>query len=816
MKVHKSLLGLFALPVFIFGFFFAPTCLSHGNHHSPNPLKTSAGKITADNFSSTAIRGIDAIGGIDDWFLTNGVLCATISDKKHETYLSVTGGFLIDLGDCKKNNDQWPALHFLSNLSKSDILPANNISVINNKLSSSIIVKGLRDGIENTTRYTVNNKQPHTLFITNTLKRIKPGKKIRLFGSMVLHPQRALTPFTIDTQNPQNSKGFTFPKTNTDDMLSLIRAMSSQDKHVFLGSKTITPPINYSITFTESWLNKSNGDKAPLTFFSLNNENVSLMAIFTRPLPFTKRGRPSIFDALSIALMDIKPGESITFTQKITLLNKDYFPHPKLNHTKKTNTSSGLLLLPKGAVMRLTIKGINGTPDPVFNKDSYLFSVGKNTWENHSQTQHIFLTATDNDAEKIKLPAGQYKVYASRGIEYSITESNVVITPSSETSLMIEIPQKEVFTKNLISADLHVHSAASFDSALPVATQIKRLVTEGVNIALFSEHHRIVNHKPSLKTLHLHNKIQLITGAEFTSLARSKNNPRTIGHQNIFPLTEKPKAFAGGMIGNPNTSLADLIQEVHKEQNRVIQLNHARDSLNKRRDGYFLEHLSIGKSYNPKKPLSHYPNNLLIKENQQGINALAIDAMELLNGTNLEPYEKLKLDWFSFLNAGYVITATGNSDSHTTQSTLGIPRNYFIQQKESSLQASVVKGIQQQNNFISTGPILDATVNGKPIGSVISAKNAELHITIKTVDWIEVQSLHIYKNGKLAISETINSNQSYSFLLPFIEDGYIVVEVIGRATDKYKAVYGTEATPIAITNPFFIDANYDGLWRKNN
>ncbi len=792
--------------------FFLPINIANG-HQTHNSSETTAGRITADNFSLRAIRGIDAIGGIDDWFLTNGTLCATISDKKHETYLSVTGGFLIDLGFCEKNNDQWPAMHFLTNLSKSDILPADSISIKNQHHTSSIIVSGLRDGVRNTTEYKVDNQNPNKLFITNTLTRTTAGKKIRLFGSMVLHPQRALTPFGIDTKNPENSKGFTFPKADTDDILSLAKAISAQDKQILLGSSNIKPGINYSVTFNNSWLIEKNGEKKPLSFFSLNNEDVSLMAIFTRPLPFTKRGRPSILDTLSIAFMDIKKGESVTFTQEVTLLNKDYFSEASIDKSNTKETLSGTLLLPKNTTMRLTIKGANNTPDPIFNKDDYHFTVGNVAWESHSQTQHIFLASSPSDTHAINLPVGTYTVYASRGIEYSVTESAITIQKNKATSLLIETPQQEVQTPNLISADLHVHSAASFDSALPVGAQIKRLVSEGIDIALFSEHHRIVNYQPTLNNLKTNDDLQLITGAEFTSIARSKKNPRTIGHENIFPLTEKPQQFSGGMIGNPNDSLADLVEKTHQQSNRVIQLNHARDSLNRKRDGYFFEHLSIGKSYNPKKPLTSYPNNLLIKKNKQGVNALAIDAMELLNGLNLEPYEKLKLDWFSFLDAGYIITATGNSDSHTTQHPLGIPRNYFPHKKNENKQDSIVKGIQQINNFISTGPIIHATVNKKAIGALISSQQATIDFNVQTAKWINVQQLNIYKNGKLIIAKAIKKDTPYSFPLTFTEDGYIVLEVIGKPTERYRIIYGDDATPIAISNPFFIDANNDGLWR---
>ena len=57
------------------------------------------------NIESNQLHGPKAAAGIGDWYLSNGVVCAAISDTEHESELSTGGGALIDLGFCGRNDD---------------------------------------------------------------------------------------------------------------------------------------------------------------------------------------------------------------------------------------------------------------------------------------------------------------------------------------------------------------------------------------------------------------------------------------------------------------------------------------------------------------------------------------------------------------------------------------------------------------------------------------------------------------------------------------------------------------------------------------
>ena len=88
----------------------------------PVSAKLVAERITEENFEAFHVGGPDADAGIDDWFLSNGTLCAAISDAHHESALAPEGGVLIDVGHCGADNDQWAALQPLLNLSQEEIV----------------------------------------------------------------------------------------------------------------------------------------------------------------------------------------------------------------------------------------------------------------------------------------------------------------------------------------------------------------------------------------------------------------------------------------------------------------------------------------------------------------------------------------------------------------------------------------------------------------------------------------------------------------------------------------------------------------------
>ena len=79
-----------------------------------------ATRLTAENLQRHRVGGPDAIAGIGDWALGNGVVCAAITDLGHESMLTDQGGLLVDLGHCGRNDDQWGVLQPMLNLSREE------------------------------------------------------------------------------------------------------------------------------------------------------------------------------------------------------------------------------------------------------------------------------------------------------------------------------------------------------------------------------------------------------------------------------------------------------------------------------------------------------------------------------------------------------------------------------------------------------------------------------------------------------------------------------------------------------------------------
>jgi hypothetical protein len=80
-------------------------------------------RITAANVVELRSEGPDAIGGVGDYFLGNGTLCAIVSAVDHETDLSASGGTLVDVGFCDRADDHY--------VSKQDLLDASRSAPVN-------------------------------------------------------------------------------------------------------------------------------------------------------------------------------------------------------------------------------------------------------------------------------------------------------------------------------------------------------------------------------------------------------------------------------------------------------------------------------------------------------------------------------------------------------------------------------------------------------------------------------------------------------------------------------------------------------------
>ncbi len=866
------------------------------NTSAPSPALI-AEKITQNNIHKI-IRGSSAIAGLDDWFLSNGVLCASISASEHETYLSWKGGTLVDLGFCNRQDDQWNTYHELFNLSQSHILPATDVEAFTSETEARIKVTGKTYGVENTTEYIINLTFPNQLSIKTKLTRMTEDESFFLFGSVILHPDRALAPFVIATKNSAFSKGFDHPYVDTNDKIGMLSVMYPADLHVLVGPDHIKPEISYGVLSESVELQKNNGKLVKLKQFAINNQNFTLIGNFSSPLWFDTEGKPGMLQFVQTLWMDLEVGDSLLLKKSILLaktadaagvtdqlyqgkvisgrlanggariLVKNNLGHPityikprpdgyfsavmpaglkfvslfiedgwakkpikidvdlmaaasheivvEIPTTAPSNTAR--LLLPKNKIMHLVFKGLHGTADPVFFADQTSFKVGQQYFPGDLAASTLSLAATEADIQSVNLRPGNYTVYATRGPEYSLEQTSLVLKPNQTQQLNIAEPRRQVETAGWINADFHLHSAASFDATLPQDRRVIDFVAQGGEVMTPTEHKRSVDFQHIIEKINLQDNVINLPGIELTGLARGKNAPRTIGHNNVFPIKPNSLKFLGGTLPHENLRLGQVINNYKKQYPQsVFQLNHPRGLREDVDDMNFFDHLSLGKGYQPNLPLDDEKNKTLIEKLQDSAyRDIDFDAIELLNGSDMERYKAVREDWFSLLSQGYKKTATANSDSHGVNQLPAMPRTYVRLQRDSISEfdrrefiANVFKG----DVFGTTGPIIDVKLDKTGMGEIYAGAQGTLTVEIKVAEWIPVNQLAVLVNGKPYKTQSLPGPGIYSIPIAVKKDSYVTVEVSGNADGLYQTIY-PGFTPFAFSNPIYIDADKNNCWQQ--
>ena len=69
-----------------------------------------------------------------------------------------------------------------------------------------------------------------------------------LFGTVILHPSRTLTPFVAATKDRQYSKGFEHPLVNTNETVGMLKVMRPADLHVLMGAEHVTGLSRYVVS----------------------------------------------------------------------------------------------------------------------------------------------------------------------------------------------------------------------------------------------------------------------------------------------------------------------------------------------------------------------------------------------------------------------------------------------------------------------------------------------------------------------------------------------------------------------------------------
>jgi hypothetical protein len=397
-----------------------------------------------------------------------------------------------------------------------------------------------------------------------------------------------------------------------------------------------------------------------------------------------------------------------------------------------------------------------------------------------------------------RLPPGRYRVSVSRGFEYDLAEREVELAPDAVLPAHFVL-RRVVDTTGYLCGDFHIHAQKSPDSDDMDEEKVAAFAAEGLEVPVSTDHEFVADYAPTIQRLGLGAFMRSIIGEEVTTT--------TLGHFNAFPLELNPAKPNQGFIEWHFKSGPEIFAEIRANAGRpVLQLNHPRSPAI---GGYF-----SATGYDPETGTTTKPDQW----------SNDFDAIEVVNGKRIEdPTQGVYADWYSFLNQGKRVTATGNSDNHHIfTGEVGFPRNYVRVDSDDFLafnERAFVESVRAGQVIVSGGPFITVALGGKGPGAMVTVTGGEvrLDVVVQAPSWMDVNRLYVVANGEVALERELapadadpaNPVVRFRGTLPFTptRDTWYVVHVRGsRGMDPVVA----GARPFAFTNAIYVDVDGNG------
>jgi hypothetical protein len=344
--------------------------------------------------------------------------------------------------------------------------------------------------------------------------------------------------------------------------------------------------------------------------------------------------------------------------------------------------------------------------------------------------------------------------------------------------------------------DVRQHTETSLDCALTLAEAARAGACEGLDAAVVSD----PVWRAPLGGAQQHTECRLLRSLRVSVPG--------VGRFSVFPIEE-----ARGGMPDPDQGLGGTGGEVlsHLRQafpQALIQVDRPLYP----REGYLaLNRIDPGR-------------NLLDLQEV----ACGFDAVEVLSGRDVAGARLMLKAWFKMLNDGRKVIATGGSGSRTVTAEEGGGARTFVYCPRAAgsptadeIARALTRLKEEPNAFVTNGPFVDVTLNGRPIGSTQQAPEgkAQMRLRVSAPGWIDVRRATIYRNGEvaqqLALEEPTKPLRCDRIVeLDASRDCWFAVVVEGDRPMWPVYCGGADApTPFAVTNSFWVDADGDGRVR---
>jgi hypothetical protein len=426
---------------------------------------------------------------------------------------------------------------------------------------------------------------------------------------------------------------------------------------------------------------------------------------------------------------------------------------------------------------RVLVRGIKGTPDPDWGDDPDAGAA-------------LDVVYSETGRGERPVPPGRYHVTVGRGIEYTAVEKDVEIVAGKTAGVSAEL-ERVVDTRGFVSADLHLHSMPSPDATQPIADRIRALVAAGVEVGVATDHNKVTDYRPVIDELRVRPWIASVIGDEITT------HDVYYGHFNTFPLPAGAEPIPYRSVA-PREIFAAARAAGTLGPETIVQVNHPRMG----GIGYF-DLLRFDRD-DPRGWAQRVP-----------LADTSFDALEVFNGDHYDHIDKVEdamRDWYALLDAGFRVTATGNSDSHKlTFHEPGVPRNFVAVPNDDPAafdERAFVAAVRKGRVVVSSGPFVRFEANGKGVGETISAGDAAISILVDAPPWVDVGKVELVRRGEVVGEWSAPfakgpHRAEIHVTTPLRKGDWILAVVRGDKPMSY--LHRAGAKPFAFTNPIWVE-----------
>jgi len=288
-----------------------------------------AERIDASNAKGSLSDCPDRIGGIGDWYLSNGTVWAIIDDVSNLNVISAAGGTLVDLGLVGHKGEQFVQLMPFLNMTRDLIVPFDHVQVEQGDTWASITVStthGLRPEkpgfgvLSKEVAKTVIFKTEYRLVEGENFLRLKTtitntgNKKAKIFSvaDLIHWGDDAMKPFGGSQKRLGSARGtprgFQHPLMEPESVFSIVKAIGGFT-YAAGGGVDGLPPISYGLCSPTEYNNNR-------LLWGVNDRMVSVLGPFTG-----KFNRP--FDIWKILFLGIPAGEEFVYERVMVVGEKN-------------------------------------------------------------------------------------------------------------------------------------------------------------------------------------------------------------------------------------------------------------------------------------------------------------------------------------------------------------------------------------------------------------------------------------------------------------------------------------------------------------